>query len=645
MCGILAIQHDPQGAQMRSEMDYRSVAQKALEAMRHRGPDDSGMWYSRRASTLLASVRLAIVGPANGRQPLLNETGELCAVVNGEFYEYQQLRLDLEKEGHHFSTDSDSELLVHLYEEHGLDCFKYLRGEFAFILCDARQNQTPRLIAARDRFGIKPLHFSRYQDGWILGSEIKALTAAGVSVQWDLDNCRHALAHQYLPVGETLFRGIKQIPPADYAVIVPSGYAITPYWRPAFPKTELSESGTAERAIAIRQALEQAVAIRIPAEAAVACTLSGGLDSSAVAAIAVRRLGKPLDCFSVRFDAPGYDEGERVRADVALLKEPLRLHEVNVSRRSLALELEAAVWKSEGLAINGQLVGKYLLSKAINAAGYKVVLAGEGADEAFLGYAHLQQDYFELQGAVAPCCDLQYDLQKGIMLPEDHLPSDWIAPNWLGFTPSFVRAKLAIGRHFIPLLAADFRAGHCASDLLTCAINRIHATGELPECAPQLRKSAWLWTRLALGNYILKTLGDGAEMAHSVECRLPFLDHHLFDLAAAIPASRCFRNADSKAILRDALVSVLPDPVRLRPKHPFLAPPLLAGSDSTVADFVADTLRSPELASIPFLDRAAVIRWGDRLLQSPAKEQTSMDPVLMTILTATFLQKQFKLAA
>jgi asparagine synthase (glutamine-hydrolysing) len=592
MCGIVAIhQTTAPGLERR--------LQAALRAMRHRGPDEAGVWLSPSGETGLGTARLAVMGIADGRQPISNEAQNIHAVVNGEFYDFERLRSDLQVRGHVFRSRSDSELLVHLYEEHGLECMKHLRGEFAFVLWDEPKK---RLFAARDRFGIKPLHAARNGSEWLFASEIKALLAAGVQARWDVETLRHCFVHQYSRSRETLFAGVTQLPPAHALVIDGHGDREFCYWRPCFDEGDVS-------ADAVRAGLEEAVRLRMRCDVPVACTLSGGIDSSAVAALAA--LHGPVKCFSVAFEGKGYDES-------GLLPGPADI--ARVTRRDQALHLPAAVAQSEGLAINGQLVGKYMLSRAIHEAGYKVVLAGEGADEAFLGYAHLQHD-----AGFTP----DFDLQRGVMLPAEGEDIGWQPTRWL---PTFFKAKLATGRLFAPLLSEPLDAAAIVEQTLNEYDDQLRDVSKP-------RQAAWLWTRLAMGGYILRTLGDSMEMAHSVEARMPFLDHELFELAARAPVASLIDATQSKKLFREALRGVLPEEVRTRPKHPFLAPPLLAGAEPELREFVHDTLHSAACRDLPLIHHSAVCHWS-----ATAHENPRLDPVLMLLLTATLLNQTYRLS-
>jgi asparagine synthase (glutamine-hydrolysing) len=600
VCGIAAI--------VGSRRDgLRPGLEAALTAMHHRGPDSSGVHVASRTLMGVGSARLAIMDPANGWQPIANEAGTVHVVVNGEFYDGDRLRPDLEVRGHRFRSKSDSELLVHLYEEHGTGCLRFLKGEFAFAVLDETAD---RLFVATDRFGIKPLHFGRLDGSWLFASEAKGLFAMGMPARWDVAVLEQSLTLQYPRPGTTLFDGVRLLRPAYAAVVEHGDLREFVYWEPRFePDPSLGPE-------AVAAALRRAVTTRLRSDVPVACTLSGGLDSNAVAA-----MSGVCHRFCVRFEGADYDEGPLVHEDAV---EGTIVHEVPVSLRDQVVQLEPAIRHGEGLAINGQLVGKFLLSRAIRDAGFKVVLAGEGADEAFLGYAHLQQD----ATGVAP----SDATQRGIMLPLPDESRPWRVPSWIGRAPAFLQAKLATGRFAAALLNRPPEAQQILDGWLA---------GVTPVAGPFVRRAAWLWTRTALAGYILRTLGDGAEMAHSVEARLPFLDHEVFELAAALPTEALVGPAGTKLALREALRGVIPESIRTRPKHPFLAPPL--ESDPVVEAFIGDTVASADCRELPLFDHEAVRRWIAGRARLAAAERRRLDPVLMQLLTAALLQRCFRL--
>jgi asparagine synthase (glutamine-hydrolysing) len=613
MCGLAAIMRRAGDASADVERIHR-----ALAALSHRGPD--GMGVERVGPVTLGMKRLAIVGLANGRQPLSNQSGGIVAVVNGEFYDHEAIRARLKAQGHVFHTESDSEVLIHLYEQYDLQALEHLRGEFAFVLWDSGRQ---RLLAGRDRFGIKPLCYTESQDGLRFASEAKGLLAMGHPAAWDHGAMAAALTHQYLRPDQTYFAGIKAVPPATVMIVEGGQCRQHQYWRPIFSEEPAPKDAVEQ----IRHVWEESTRLRLRADAPIACALSAGLDSSSIAIQTARLLGRPVDCFTVSFDADGYDEVSQVRRDLDTLPETLNSHVVPVTRRQLATELPAAIRQSEGLAINGQLVGKYLLNQAIRKAGYKVVLAGEGADETFHGYAHLQADYARWRGLAT---EVDFPLQRGIMLPDAQTAS-----NARQSLPTFLQAKFATGQRIQQLLHPDWKLDPAAEWRLT-------SQSVMREDLTPPREAAWLWTRLALASYILRTLGDGMEMGHSVEARLPYLDHKLFDLAAALPTDCFYQQGHSKSILREALSGLMPDTMRLRPKHPFIAPPLLGSGDPVAWEFVHDTLSSQTARDLPFFSSTSMQKWLERLPKAP-DEAAATDSALMTLLSITLLAQSYRL--
>lgn len=650
MCGFAAIL-----TRAPARADERRI-DAALHALRHRGPDGQGRWSSPDGRVALGHVRLSIIDLQGGAQPMTSEDGQIAAVVSGEFYDFERLRAGLTGRGHHLRSDSDSEVLIHLYEERGPACLTDLRGEFAFVLWDGRDRQ---LFAARDRFGVRPLCYAALEDALLLCSEAKGLLAAGVPAAWDPAALYHAAHLQYLLPHQTLFAGIAQVPPGHLLLAGaapgedPSRPRLRRYFDLDYPAGEAPPLSAAEEEGAtagVRAALEEAVRLRLRADVPVACQLSGGLDSSLVAALAARALREesrgPLPCFCVRFiDAPSgapYDEGPMARAVAAALGPAALLHEVPVRDAEMADCLPEAVAHGEGLAINGHLMAKFLLSRAIRDAGYKVALTGEGADEVFAGYPHLRQDLLSADGDEAGLRLLHESnlATAGIQLPEGDAPPTAALTAALGAAPSFLLAKGTLGRRVRALLAPDFLAAMGERDPYAVLLAHTDVSGQLAGRHP-VHQALYLWTRLSLAGYILRTLGDGMEMAHAVEGRLPFLDHPLFALARGLPVSMKIRRAPGglieKHVLREAARGLVPDAVLGRQKHPFMAPPL---SGPRMAERVADTLRGP---LPPFFDRGAVLRLVDRLPGLPPRERVAADAVVMMVLCACLLAERFRL--
>jgi asparagine synthase (glutamine-hydrolysing) len=629
MCGIVA-ELSPAG------VSAEALAE-ALAVIAHRGPDGRGAWISPDRVIGLAHARLAIIDRAGSPQPIISEDGQVVVAVNGEFYGYESIRHDLQGRGHRFATGGDSEIAVHLYEEHGLGFLDHLRGEFALVLWDGR---TRRLIAARDRFGIKPLCYAEHRGRLLLASEAKALFVLGVAPRWDEESFWQVAGMQYPLAERTMFAGVRMLPPGGCLIATNNEPRVSRYQDMDYPREPRPAMDAHEAAAELRAQLTEAVRLRLRAETPICFHLSGGLDSSSIVALARRELGLPIDCFTVGFTGAGYDEREQAGRTAAALG--VRLQVIALDEQTLWEGLSDAVYFSEGLAINAHLAAKFLLSRAIRRAGFAVVLSGEGSDEILAGYAHLRQDALPLDDAGRETLRRRNALLAGIHLPlGEQLPVESVRRR-LGFVPTFLQAKASLGYRLHGLLREDFRLRFAGRDALAIFLGAIDVAGQL-EGRHRVDQSSYLWTRSALATSILRTLGDGAEMAHAVEGRLPFLDHHLFAHARQIPVALKTDGIIGKRVLRDAMRDMLPGEVCEREKMPFTAPPWRLGLTETASTFLSDWLHSGALAEQPFFDPQKLRSWAARLVQGSESERIAGDPVLMLALTATLLHQRFGL--
>src|SRR4029077_13594103 len=301
----------------------------------------------------------------------------LHIIVNGEFYDFERQRRELEMRGHRFRTRSDSEIALHLYEEFGAHCLSHLRGEFAFVVWDSA-NQF--FFAARDRFGIKPLHYAFVGDTLYAASEAKALFAAGVPARWDRESFFQYANSGLSSPNRTFFEGVFQVPPGHYLIATTNSFQILRYWDFDYPRAPdlarpLSDAAYIEQ---FRETLNEAVRIRMRADVPVGCYLSGGLDSCSVLGMAATHTSAPIQAFTLTFDQKDYDEGKI--AEQMAARAGAKFCPIPIKQSDIADHLADALWHSETLFINGHGVSKFLLSRAVNAAGYKVVFTGEGSD-------------------------------------------------------------------------------------------------------------------------------------------------------------------------------------------------------------------------------------------------------------------------
>ncbi|MEP7130409.1 MAG: asparagine synthase (glutamine-hydrolyzing) [Sphingomicrobium sp.] len=534
MCGIF-------GAVGRSLTD--SALENVLHSLRHRGPDGSGAYCDQAAQLTFAHTRLAVIDLATGEQPIASDDGNIVVVCNGEIYDFERIRTSLEAKGRRFHTKSDTEVIVHLYAEFGLGCFEHLRGEFAFLLYDKAKSL---LIAARDRFGIKPLYFSRLPGGFVFASEMKAIFASGL-VEAKLDVAAlDPLLDQDPQNARFPFEGIEHVPPASYVAIdlETSDLQMTQYWSPeipaeaAAPVSEPFGDAPAKCAASVLQELEEAVRLRLRADVPVGLYLSGGIDSAFVAALMKRNLNTPLHSFSISFVGSGRDEREFAQRAADFVG--TEHHELAVTHDMLWDHLADCLWFSELPFVSLAPIGKFLLSEEAR-KHVTVVLTGEGADEVFLGY----RSYFEK--AIRDTREGRSKRGNGFAQLRRLKLS--------GFGAPMVR-KLSL-----LMLHKSRRSA------LTAA--RAKANGTPPSSKPII--NAVQEARIAaMPLDILCFLGDREEMAHSLEARLPFLDHRLYDAAKSIPVDFKMRGGVEKAVLRDAARDILPDDLRLRRKSGFM---------------------------------------------------------------------------
>ena len=624
--------------------DRRSLA-AALETLELRGPDDSGMW--QQGHVALGHRRLSIVGISHGHQPISSRDGMITIVVNGEFYDYKRLRQELSST-YTFQTNSDSELLIPLYLKYGyVGMMEHLRGEFAFLLYDKRNRL---LVAGRDRFGIKPLCW--WDDGkrLIIASKAKAIHACGVKAEWDEYSLMQALSIQYQPTDRTFFKGIRQLEPGHLLVWQAGSEKkdITD-WDMNYPVDSAEPTLTAaqeEQYISgFHELLTEAIQLRLQGEVPVCCHLSGGLDSSTVAGIMSHLTDEPIHCFSIVLPQTAAEYDENLFATETANRCGAVMHRVEVEQHDILRYLPEAVYHSEGLAVNGHLSCKYLLNKNIHDAGFKVALTGEGADECLAGYPHLRKDLFATLPAKEKDALTKYLYRTNLAITGteiadgDTLCCDRMAGR-LGFVPSFLAAKAGIGHKMYRLLSSDMLHACSSHDFLNEMTDHHQAETLLRGVHP-VNKSLYLWNKHALCNYILATLGDGCEMSASVEGRLPFLDHRLFEYAAQLPMQMKIKDhINEKYVLKEAARPYITDRVYRRQKHPFQAPPLTRYFGPHEYGQIYEELTSDSLTRLGLFNRDAIATLLTSLPSMSVLEQTTYEPVVMLMLTIFYMNQK-----
>ena len=639
MCGIVAALSKHRGIR------HEPLA-RATRELRHRGPDAQHVWVSPDARAGLGHARLSIIDLETGDQPIVSEDGRLRIVANGEFYDFERIRCELEREGHAFRTKSDTEIALHLFEDRGARALHSLRGEFAFAIWDERDGQ---LFAARDRFGIKPLYYTVHEGTFYLASEVKALAALGVPMRWDRETLydMHFVSH---PPDRTLFAGVYQLPPASYLLTDGEQVRVIPYWDWDYPTAQETQSDGDGREWVRRleRSLEEAVRLRLRADVPVACYLSGGIDSCAVLGFASRLSSKPLRAYTLSFDHADYDEEALAREQAA--RSGAEFCRIDVRADQLADHFSDAIYHAERPFANAHAIAKYLLSEAVRNSGIKVVLTGEGSDEIFAGYPHFRRDlvlYASNGQDPATTARLLAELDagnrvsSGTLMPQGSLALDSVK-RVLGFVPSNLEGWAQIGKGLLQVVNCEFQREFSSRDTYRVMLSCLDVQRQLTDRHP-VNQSLYIWAKTMLPNYVLSNLGDRMEMAHSIEGRLPFLDHHVVEEAALMPVSMKIHGMTEKYVLREAARPVLTDAVYARQKHPFMSPPATIQLDGKLYTFLQDTLRSAALDRPGIYDRARVTPLLDAIPTMDAQGRTRADALLMWMTSLCLLSERMGL--
>jgi len=562
MCGILGIINLERGR----PADERAAREMAA-AQAHRGPDDEGFYFN--GPVALGMRRLAIIDLPGGHQPMANEDGSVWVVFNGEIYNFAELRAELLERGHQFRTHSDTEVLVHLYEEHGDDLVTRLNGMFAFALWDERR---ARLLAARDRMGEKPLYFTDTPGAFVFASELKSLLAhPGVGRRLNLRALRKYLSYEFVPSPHSMIEGVRKLRPAHRLIWERGGWREERYWGLSYEGERL-RLGAEEAAEEVRGRLREAVRLRLVADVPLGVLLSGGIDSSAVAALACEEAGGRVRTFSIAFAEPSFDESHYARAVAARLG--TEHHEQRFTERDmLAVVPEIPRLLDEPLG-DGSLIPTFLLSRETR-RHVTVALGGDGGDELFAGYptyvAHRLAGYYRglpgllRRGLIEPAVarlpvsteNLSFDFRAKRFIRGAGLPAGTRHAVWMGSYDAAEQSRLLAPEVLAACPDEEVFDEVRAYDGLNGAdavepMMRLDATHYLPECV------------------LFKV--DRASMAASLEVRAPFLDHTLVEFLTRLPVGLKLRGLTTKYVLKRAMRGRLPREVTDRPKKGFGMP-------------------------------------------------------------------------
>jgi asparagine synthase (glutamine-hydrolysing) len=636
MCGIAGIFH-----QKTDKKAEHSIVKNMVRSMFHRGPDEDG--YYVKDNIGLGQSRLSIIDLSTGTQPIFNEKRDICVVFNGEIYNYIELREDLLKKGHTFYTRSDTEVIVHLYEEYGSEFLQFLNGQFAIALWDEKKKE---LLLARDRVGIRPLFYARLDDGtFLFGSEMKAIFCyPEIKPEIDPAGLNQVFTLWVNIPPRTVFKGIDELPPGEFMVVSPAGIERRSYWKLRYPgEKEYEDRPLSYYSERLKELLYDAVTLRLRADVPVAAYLSGGIDSSIITTLVKKYHNNNLITFSVAFQDEAYDERFYQQEMVAFLGTDHRMVEADYGKIGNAFE--DVVKFAEKPMIRTAPAPLYILSGLVRENGIKVVLTGEGADEMFGGYNIFKEDKIRRFWAESPNSKIRPRLLLSLypyIARDSRTDRFWqmFFKKGLQDTDNKYYSHLVrwnntsqIKRFFTGPYREAFDEARIFEELdafVDSDILRWH-----PLCRAQ-----YLEKTLFMSGYLLSSQGDRMMMGHSVEGRFPFLDHRVVEFAGTIPPKYKIKILNEKYILKKTYEDMLPKRVVHRDKQPYRAPiaPCFTGS----GNMASQLLERESIEKFGYFDPSSIDKFLAKIKQAEGNTTSARDDMaLVGIASLQLLHQHF----
>jgi asparagine synthase (glutamine-hydrolysing) len=624
MCGICGKLQLRDGFQVE-----QSLVNRMMDAIAHRGPDGRGSYLSGPVG--LGHTRLSIIDLNTGAQPMCNEDKTVWIVFNGEIYNFPELRDQLSKRGHIFSSATDTEVIIHLYEEYGVKCLQYLRGMFAFAIWDEKDRS---LFLARDRVGIKPLYYVNTGRSFVFGSEIKALLAdPEVNREIELQSIDTFLTHFCLPGCETLWKGINKLGPGEYLLASKGTFSIRQYWDLRFqPSDHGSLEEASERTYDI---VKKTVRDHMISDVPVGFLLSGGVDSTVVLACAAAETSKRISTFTVGFDNADFED-ERTYARLASKYFNSDHHEISFTPQQFWDFLPKLIWHMEEPVCDPPAVSLHYISQ-LAAQHVTVLLSGEGGDEAFGGYNSYRNFGLleRVKAAMGPLSGIFSSALEGV----SHIPPmrrfRKMAPYFRTTVSDYYYSRTSspftyFNRHKSDIYSSDLckavssdRSLKTVRDLYSRVIDQ-----------PTLHQMQYLDTKTSLPEDLL-IKADRITMANSLELRVPFLDHELLEFAASLPLKFKVNLLSTKRILKDAFGERIPRQIITRKKAGFPLP-LNRWLRNDLKDEIGETLLSSQ-----FLSRGYFNKIGIEILLKRFRDGDSLGKEVFSLLTLELLFRQF----
>lgn len=642
MCGIAGIVNMGDG-----EPPEEANLRRMLGMIRHRGPDEFGLYFDEHAA--LGSARLSIIDLFGGQQPIGNEDDSLWIVFNGEVFNYVELRAELEARGHRFKTQTDTEVVLHLYEELGPQCLERFNGQFAIAIWN---NRDRTLFLARDRLGVRPLFYARSRDRVIFGSEIKALLAEGhLAAEIDAAMLRQIFTFWSPLSPRTVFRGILEVPPAHYLIASEGRIKIMPYWKLDFaserfgPATDGNVAGSEEElAEELVDLLTDATRMRLRADVPIGGYLSGGLDSSVIASIARNLAGKNFNTFSITFEDKTFDESQHQRLMAEFLGS--EHHVVRATYADIGRVFPEVIWHTETAIMRTAPAPMFLLSKLVHDSNFKVVLTGEGADEFLVGYDLFKETKIRRFWSAQPKSSWRpgllsrlYPQVSGLAGNNKRLLAAFFGNGLTDVNNPFYShlIRWRNNRRTCRFLSNDvLRQG--ASDF-----EQLLGDVELPAGFSRWdsgERAQYFEITIFLSQYLLSAQGDRMAMAHSVEGRFPFLDYRVVEFCNGLPARLKLRGLNEKYLLKKAARRLLPAQVLQRTKRAYRAPIHRSFYNENTPDYVHELLSPEQIKRAGLFQSGAVEQLVAKAMQGKIVGETD-EMALAGIISSQLLHFQF----
>ncbi len=632
MCGIVGVVNTHELTPPPPDLIGRMLAM-----IRHRGPDEFGIYHDAWAG--LGSARLSIIDLSGGQQPIGNEDGTLWIVFNGEIFNYIELRPDLERRGHHFTTNCDTEIILHLYEDYGPNCLKYLNGQFAIAIWDARQR---RLFLARDRVGIRPVFYTLQDNQLIFGSEIKALLAhPTVKAEIMPEALAQVFTFWSTLAPHTIFRDIRELPPGHYLTLQEGELKIEPYWTLDFAEEQNTRRTADDYLDEFEQLLIDATLIRLRADVPVGAYLSGGLDSSVTSAIIRKYTQNRLDTFSIAFSDPAFDESDFQRRMAAYLGTDHQV--VYCTHADIGRVFPEVIWHTETPTVRTAPAPMFMLSQLVHEHDFKVVMTGEGADELLGGYDIFKEMVIRRFWAKNPASTIRPTLLKRLYPEIGQLTSTSGAFLVAFFKRDLVATDSTFYSHTI--------RWNNAMRLQRFMRNPDTANKHLEEELVPIPRGFETWSHFGqaqylevvtfLSSYLLSSQGDRVAMGHSVEGRFPFLDYRMVEFCGRLPAKYKMLGLREKWLLRQVGRKLLPPEIWTRRKRPYRAPIQLSffGTEGTTA-YVQEQLSEQAIQEAGLFNPQAVAQLVHKAIGGAPLSEVD-DMAVAGILSAQLVYHQF----